>query len=681
MNSDKYNNQRKKLLQELDKGRTPSIAELGMYDLTPYFKEKFDVSLSEAILLNKNSERRIDHLKDDFYLSPPQKKALDVLSENRRVIFSAPTSFGKTLLVKEFIFKYKPQNIVYIVPTNALAYELERSFKNNEKFSIYTIFDKCNNDEGVREKNEEKLLFIGTQEKFLEIESEKLGEIDLFVIDEAYKLQESVSNQRAYKLSETFLNSISRKSKKVFLLTPQAKFSGFEKYEFQLFETTFNAVEKNYIVLEPSEFFDILLEKGKSEKSILFCESPKQINTTYEALKHRLRTDNVTSFINMLETDIHPDWCVIKLLKAGILTHHGQMPKYVQNKMINMFNQHNEYNILLGTNSISEGINTITKNLFIHPDYHNSNNLLLKNTVGRAGRLGEYPMGYIYSTENINEIVESEIEIELSISNEEELAELEDSKDDNKILEFSNFHNLEFDFCRMILKKYKLSLLKLGKIITVLKTDCRYPGLTNLPYMSNRVFEKEYNTILDYDTILIRGFLQAYYTEDEEKISLNNFDDRIRYFKTQCNKKGKRELNSSEIINLYMQFIYSTLEYYIMPVVNIGLDVRENFSLWEFGENVITTLEDCKKKYYKKTFGSLDMENLSDSHVRIIGTLRDYGMTNIIKNLNMDILNEIESRLNIRYSTVDVLRAIEYLSQNSVKNRAFYIEVRNKYIN
>ena len=45
----------------------------------------------------------------------------------------------------------------------------------------------------------EKTFFIGTQEKFLEFGSSIIGEIDLFVIDEAYKLQESIRNQRAYK--------------------------------------------------------------------------------------------------------------------------------------------------------------------------------------------------------------------------------------------------------------------------------------------------------------------------------------------------------------------------------------------------------------------------------------------------------------------------------------------------
>lgn len=110
-------------------------------------------------------------------------------------------------------------------------------------------------------------------------------EIDLFVIDEAYKLQESVRNQRAYKLSETFLDSMAINSKKIFLFTLRAIFEEFDKYEFYMFKSDFNAVDKNYVVLEDKNFFYVLLEKG-SKKS-----------------------------------DIHPDWSVVKLIKAGILTH------------------------------------------------------------------------------------------------------------------------------------------------------------------------------------------------------------------------------------------------------------------------------------------------------------------------------------------------------------------------
>jgi len=183
-------------------------------------------------MLNKNFERRIQHIDKEIFFSPAQYEALKTLDEKERVILSAPTSFGKTLLIKEYIYLNQPKHIVYIVPTNALAYELEKSFKGNANFDNYIIFDKCTAVDKIHNEKlaSENLFFIGTQEKYLELSNEMLGDIDLFVIDEAYKLHESVTHQRAYKLSETFLDSITNKSKKVFLLTPKAIFNGFEKY-------------------------------------------------------------------------------------------------------------------------------------------------------------------------------------------------------------------------------------------------------------------------------------------------------------------------------------------------------------------------------------------------------------------------------------------------------------------
>lgn len=680
MNDGKYNGRRKKILERLDQGKRVSVIELGMYDLTPYFNtDEFDVSLSEAIMLNRNLERRIEHIDSDIFFSPPQYKALKVLYEMDRVILSAPTSFGKTLLIKEYIYKKKPRSIVYIVPTNALAYELERSFKENNHFSEYVIFDKCSmitdmNSDGM---TEEKLFFIGTQEKFLEIDSSILGEVDLFVIDEAYKLQESVKGQRAYKLSETFLDSINRKSKKIFLLTPRATLIGFEKYEFYTVKSDFNAVEKNYTVLEGDGFFDCLIDKGKREKTILFCNTPRQINAACESIADGITPQKYTDFIKLLETDIHPDWSVVKLLKMGILTHHGQMPKYVQNRMINLFNESQEYNILFGTNSISEGINTVTKNMFIHPEYNKLNDiLLLKNTIGRAGRLGQYPIGHIYSVIDVEELVENEIIISLAISDDEELAEIEDSKNDDKIRELSVNNNLDFEFCQELIKKYKISLSKLNKIFDALRKNRNFKTITNLPYIAFDVFKNEYSGALDIDSVLIAGYLQNYYMDGVQKVFLNDFYDRIIHFQ----KKSKRVLDNTEIINCYMQFIYSTLEYYIMPIVNVGIEIKEMYPEWRFGENVIESLEDCKSRYYAKTYGGLNVDELTESHRLIISALKDYGMTGIIKNITIEILDEIESRLNIRYSTIDVLRAIDYLAQNSVHNKVFFVELKKKYL-
>ncbi len=671
---DKYNKKRKQILLDIDSGKEFNIEDLAMYDLTPYFNESDEPNLYETIILNKNQQRKVTHINDNIYFSPPQYDALEFLENNDKVIFSAPTSFGKTMIVKEYIFKQKPKNIIYIVPTNALAYELEISFKENDNFSDYLIYDKLLSDSTIENK---KMFFIGTQEKFLELDQSFLGEIDLFVIDEAYKLQESIDNIRSYKLSETFLNSFVLNSRKIFLLSPIAEFIGFEKYDFSHFDSNFNAVEKNYVLLEEKNFFDKLLEEGNKNKTILYCSSPAQINETYYKIENYDLKKNNSSFLTQLKQDIHPEWIVAKLLEQGILVHHGQMPKYIQNRMINLFNHDKKYNILFGTNSISEGINTVTKNLFIHPENIVSDKLLLKNTIGRAGRLGKYPIGYIFSTKELEGEIEDKIQIKLAISEEKELKEIEESKKEDKIRDFSLSHNISEEICKLLLKKYKLSLTKLGNILNVLTEDLMYSEIGSLPFMAKHAIGVNYKTNPNTDKYLIKGYLNLYFINGSGiNTSLTTFNDRIAYYKCKANN----DTSISEIINLFMQFIYTTLEYNIMPIVNIGLDIYDSNHDWKFGVNVIETLEECRKKYYRKSYGSLDVDNLSDSHMSIVSAMKDYGMTNSIKNLSVDILNEIESRLNVRYSTSDVIRAIEYLAINSKDNKAYFTELKDKYI-
>ena len=59
-----------------------------------------------------------------------------------------------------------------------------------------------------------------------------------------------------------------------------------------------------------------------------------------------------------------------------------------------------------------------------------------------------------------------------------------------------------------------------------------------------------------------------------------------------------------------------------MPIVNIGLEIKEKYNDWDFGENVIKSLEDCKSKYYTKTYGKLNVDGLPESHRLIINALK-----------------------------------------------------------
>ncbi len=672
-----YNKKRKEILEEIDQGYQPPNIRLGMYDLTPYYASiDFDSSLTEKILLNKNEKRKVHHLREDLYFSPPQIKAYKEIQNHNRIILSAPTSFGKTMLVKEYIFLTKPENVVYIVPTNALAYELERSFKKNEYFSDYLIYDKCSSIQPFQD--ERKRLFVGTQEKYLELDRDELGPIDLFIIDEAYKLKDTVRNQRSYKLSRAFLDSVNTQARKIVLLTPTAVLNGFDRYDFYIYRSDFNVVDKKYVVIEGNEFYYKLLEKGQTEKTILFCETPEKINMAYENIRQLLQEEKNSDFAEILEREVHPEWSVVKLLKAGILTHHGQMPKYIQNRMLKLFNESKEYNILFGTNSISEGINTVTKNLFIHPDYAHKEDkdiLLLKNTVGRAGRLGKYPIGYIYTDCRIEEQIEPEVTITLAISDETEREEITDSLNTEKIASVSTRYQIDYEVCHDIIRKNNISLKNLENILIALNKDRRFPGISNLPFIAKDGMGDGYYSPYN-DTVLIKTYLNNGYNNDGQYVYFNTFSDRVLYIQEQ---QGG---DITKIINQYMRFIYSTLEYVIMPVVNIGLEIRDRCQNFCFGNNVLESIEECKTKYNFRTYGTLRFDELSDMRKKIISAMKDYGMVNHIKDVDEEKLGEIEMCLGSRYSTFDVLNAIKRLSKESVSenNKKFYSQLVHQYM-
>ena len=678
--SSTLNKKRKELLVSLDGGEEVSAIDLATYGLTSYYNQTqmrdLSSSLHEKILLLNNQEKRIKHIqKQDLFFMNEQIEALKFIKKNKKIILAAPTSFGKTLILKEYIYLYKPNVVVFIVPTNALAYELESDFKKNSSFSEYEIFDKnkeLDRDEAVVNTN--KMLFIGTQEKFLEVRP-TLDEIDLFIIDEAYKLEDNVNEQRAYKLSKTFLDSQISTCKKICLLSPNADFVGFEDYNFKTFETTFNAVDRCIHIINEGDFFKTLAENAKENKTILYCRTPADIS--YVEPNIDSLSDIPTDFINFAEKEFHPEWTVVKLLKKGVLSHHGLMPKYIQNKMINIFINTDGFNMLVGTNSISEGINTPTKNLFLHESCDmTSKKLLVKNTIGRAGRLGQYPIGHIYSVnEEICNIDKERITIKLALSDEDNLKEIEDSENEEKIKTFCEMNDIDEELYHLLIDTYKISLHRLQLILDSLKEKRTYADITNLVFMAQKAFPKTYFYASE-DKFYIKGTLNNFYKDENgENKSLNTYNDKIEYIQSKIKNKNK-----SQVMDGYMRFVYSTLDYTICPIVNIAKDIQDKYPNWQFGKNVPETINVFRVKYFKKFFGMADFDDLSENEKNILITLREYGVNIIDMKINKSILSEIAEHLNKRYSTYDIMNIIIALSNSNSSNKDVYKKIVSKYI-
>ena len=143
-----------------------------------------------------------DHAVDDFYrtesgfvLDKAQKDILNTFENaNGKLFLSAPTSFGKTFLLKEIIYRHHKNynNIVIVLPTVALLIEVTEEINDfNDKHGLgYSIFNSIYKDLELSERN----IFILTPERVLRLLAIKPDiKTDFFFFDEIYKIDEDVA--------------------------------------------------------------------------------------------------------------------------------------------------------------------------------------------------------------------------------------------------------------------------------------------------------------------------------------------------------------------------------------------------------------------------------------------------------------------------------------------------------
>lgn len=122
-----------------------------------------------------------------------QKEIVDVFQslKEKRLLVSAPTSFGKTFILRELLFlnQNRYNNILLIFPTIALLNENTDNVKNMIKSlgSSYRIVNNVYSGIELTEKH----IFILTPERALKLLSDNASlQIDFFFFDEIYKINE-----------------------------------------------------------------------------------------------------------------------------------------------------------------------------------------------------------------------------------------------------------------------------------------------------------------------------------------------------------------------------------------------------------------------------------------------------------------------------------------------------------
>ena len=130
---------------------------------------------------------------------------------------------------------------------------------------------------------------------------------------------------------------------------------------------------------------------NNNENVIVYTATKAQVeNYARELLADDLLPDveseNMGMFLQHLE-DLFKNkkgaqWIVTMALKKGIGVHHGLVPKYIQNEIIDLFNN-GVLKVLISTTTITEGVNTTAKNMFVlsHKKSFNCSNSFIVSLI------------------------------------------------------------------------------------------------------------------------------------------------------------------------------------------------------------------------------------------------------------------------------------------------------------
>jgi len=361
--------------------------------LYPYLDTE---SLYGKELLSHEAHRPIG--LEEIVLHQEQAEVYLRLMAGENVVLSAPTSFGKSLVVDAVVASGKYQNIAVVVPTIALIDEIRRrlSLRFGQTYKVITHASQA---------LEARNIYVMTQERILDFT--EMPQLDFFVIDEFYKLDPRRDADRSFLLNQAFYRLL-KTNAQFYMLGPNIErvpdsFSTSLRSTF--ISTPYATVVTEQIRIESSKHDAleklISLCKELDDSTLIYCASPASARRVAAALvSSRLmeRSDEVASATEWVADNYHPDWIVAKAMSYGVGVHHGKIPRALSQYAVRSFNE-GKLRFLVCTSTLIEGVNTKAKNVVIYDnrvatkkfDFFTFNNIR-----GRSGRMFQHFVGKVY---------------------------------------------------------------------------------------------------------------------------------------------------------------------------------------------------------------------------------------------------------------------------------------------
>lgn len=401
------------------------VRKSGLY---PYLKSEFhELGIDDKLAMEFYKSPK----SENFIFHSMQLRIYNLLINGDSVVLSAPTSMGKSAIVDSLIASGKFNTIVIVVPTIALIDETRRRISKSFSDDFQIIYHSA------QESSSSRRIFILTQERVNE--RDDLTSVDIFVIDEFYKLSfkskddKCIHDERVISLNVA-LSKLLSVSKQFYMIGPNIDFiRGLEnlKNDYIFLSSDFNTVALNIYNydIKPNDVNNkdsVIKEiiKDNTGQFIIYCKSPK----VAEHISSELINSNISfendecEYTDWLSQYYSPYWQYVKSIRKGIGIHYGTLPRTIQQYTMELFSE-KKIKILICTSTIIEGVNTNAEHVIIYDNRDGVSSIdrfTHNNIKGRAGRMTKYFIGNVYCLEvppqkTINDNV---VDIPIGLQNE-----------------------------------------------------------------------------------------------------------------------------------------------------------------------------------------------------------------------------------------------------------------------
>jgi replicative superfamily II helicase len=385
---------------------------------------------------------------DKFTFTDAQFELFSSLSNSTEYSFSAPTSMGKSFIIKAFIKKViknvPPENLVVIVPTRALINQFAIDLKSELAEVLDTYKYRVVTNSSVSDlitEEQHNYIFVLTPERLISyLSQENNPPIGFLFVDEAHKIasnkdSRSVTSYAAIEKAlkkygniklyfaspnvsnpEIFLKLFNRNSNGNSYKTSESPVSQ-NLFFVDLLNNKIDYIAGNdNVEMESEEFFstnnsidDLIKNIGREKNNLIYCNSKNRtINYAFNFSKSLTKippneqSRDIKKAINQIKEYIHPDYYLANLLEYKIAYHYGKLPQLIRNSVEELYQNGDVTNVFC-TSTLLEGVNMPTQNIFILNNKNGTSKLEpidFWNLSGRAGRLSKELYGNIYCVQH-----------------------------------------------------------------------------------------------------------------------------------------------------------------------------------------------------------------------------------------------------------------------------------------